>query len=226
LLTRITTDRVLAPRGIVFDMDGVLVNSSPIHAAAYQEALRELPIANFAYSRVAGMRSLDGIRAVLKENSITLPDENVAALAEAKSRIALVRIVEENPLFPGALAVLKTLSRRTKLALATSASEPAVNAFLDRNQIRGLFQSVVHSGDVRNAKPSPEIFESAIARLGLDATDALVVEDAVAGIRAAKAAGAVACGIPTTCSAIELQRAGADLIIASLDDLLEIGARS
>lgn len=202
------------------------MNSSPIHAAAYQEALRELPIQNFVYSRVAGMRSLDGIRAVLKENSITLPEEDVAALAQAKSRIALVRIIQENPLFPGALEVLKTLASRIKLALATSASEPAVNAFLDRNQLRPLFQSVVHSGDVRNAKPSPEIFESAIARLGLHAADALVVEDAVAGIQAAKAAGAIACGIPTTCPAIELQRAGADLIIDDLEDLLEIGARS
>jgi HAD superfamily hydrolase (TIGR01509 family) len=226
LLTRITTEKELAFRGIVFDMDGVLVNSSPIHADAYQEALRGLPIANFLYSHVAGMRSLDGIRAVLKENSINLPEENVAALAEAKSRIALGRIMQENPLFPGALAVLKTLACRTKLALATSASEPAVNAFLDRNQLRALFQSVVHSGDVRNAKPSPEIFESAIARLGLVAADALVVEDAVAGIQAAKGAGAVACGIPTTCPVIELQRAGADLIIDNLEDLLEIGARS
>jgi HAD superfamily hydrolase (TIGR01509 family) len=226
LLTRITTEKELAFRGIVFDMDGVLVNSSPIHAAAYQDALRHLPIANFVYSRVAGLRSLDGIRAVLKENNINLPDADVAALAEAKSRIALLRIMEENPLFPGALAVLKTLAGRTKLALATSASEPAVNAFLDRNQLRPLFQSVVHSGDVRNAKPAPEIFQTAIARLGLDAADALVLEDAVAGIQAAKAAGAVACGIPTTCSAMELQRAGADLIIDNLEDLLEIGARS
>jgi len=172
------------------------------------------------------MRSLDGIRAVLKENNIDLPEADVAALAEAKSRIALVRIMEQNPLFPGALAVLKTLAGRTKLALATSASEPAVNAFLDRNQLRPLFQSVVHSGDVRTAKPSPEIFESAIAGLGLDAADALVVEDAVAGIQAARAARAVACGIPTTCSALELQRAGADLIIDNLEDLLDIGARS
>ncbi len=207
-------------------MDGVLLDSSPIHAAAYQEALHGLPIVSFVYSRVAGMRSLDGIRAVLKENGIDLPNEQVAKLAEAKSRIALERIVAENPLFPGALAVLATLAARSKLALATSASEPAVNAFLDRNQLRGIFQSVVHSGHVRNAKPAPDIFTSAIAALGVDPAEALVVEDAVAGIQAAKAAGASACGIPTTCSAMELQQAGADLMIDDLEDLLEIGAPS
>ena len=77
---------------------------------------------------------------------------------------------------------------------------------------------------VVNAKPSPEIFELAIRRLGLRAADSLVVEDAIAGIQAAKAAGAVACGIPSTCCADDLVRAGADLIIDELEDLLEIGA--
>ena len=224
MLTHITIDRGWSPRGIVFDMDGVLLNSSPIHAAAYQEALAGLSISNFSYSRVAGMRSSDGMRAILKENRIHLPDEQIAALAKSKSAIALARILEENLIVPGAVAVLRTLAGRLKLALASSASEAGVNAFLDRNELRPLFQCVLHSGDVRSAKPAPEIFELAIHRLGLRAAESLVVEDAVAGIQAAKAAGAVACGIPSTCSADELVRAGADLIIESLEDLLEIGA--
>jgi len=202
------------------------LNSSPIHAAAYQEALTGLSISDFRYSRVAGMRSLDGMRALLKENRIQLPDEQIAALAKAKSAIALARISEENPIVPGAIAVLRALAGRLKLALASSASEAAVSTFLDRNELRPLFQCVLHSGDVRSAKPAPEIFEAAIRRLGLRAAESLVVEDAVAGIQAAKSAGAVACGIPCTCNSEELQRAGADLIIESLEDLLEIGARA
>jgi beta-phosphoglucomutase len=224
LLTRITIEGGFRPLGIVFDMDGVLLNSSPIHAAAYQEALASLSIRTFSYSRVAGMRSSDGVRAVLKENAIDLPDEQIADLAQRKSRIALARITRENPIVPGATAVLRALADRLKLALASSASEAGVNGFLDRNELRPLFQCVVHSGDVRNAKPSPEIFELAIRRLGLRAADSLVVEDAIAGIQAAKAAGAVACGIPSTCCADDLVRAGADLIIDELEDLLEIGA--
>jgi HAD superfamily hydrolase (TIGR01509 family) len=206
----------------VFDMDGVLLNSSPIHAAAYQEALRGLPISNFRYSRVAGMRSADGMRAILKENDIHLQDEEIAALAQAKSRIALAEISAANPIVPGAAAVLRALASRTKLALASSASEAGVNSFLDRNGLRILFQCVVHSGDVRSAKPAPEIFELAIDRLGLKPAESLVVEDAVAGIQAAKAAGAGACGIPSTCGAAELELAGADLMIDELEDLLEM----
>lgn len=207
-------------------MDGVLLNSSPIHAAAYQEALAGLPISNFRYSRVAGMRSLEGIRVVLNENRIHLADEQIAALAKAKSALALARILEENPILPGAIAVLGTLAGRLKLALASSASEAGVNTFLDRNALRSFFQCVLHSGDVRSAKPAPEIFALAIERLSLKPEDSLVVEDAPAGIQAAKAAGAVACGIPSTCSADELGHAGADLIIDSLEDVLEIGARA
>jgi HAD superfamily hydrolase (TIGR01509 family) len=224
LLTRITIDGGFQPLGIVFDMDGVLLNSSPIHAAAYEEALGSLSIRAFSYSRVAGMRSSDGIRVVLQENGIDLPDEQIADLAQRKSRIALARIFAENPIVPAAAAVLRALADRLKLALASSASEDGVNGFLDRNELRPLFHCVVHSGDVRNAKPSPEIFELAIHRLGLRAADSLVVEDAIAGIQAAKAARAVACAIPSTCGADELVRAGADLIIDDLEDLLEIGA--
>ena len=149
----------------------------------------------FSYARVAGLRSFDGIRAILRENGIELPEEQMARLAAAKSRIALAHIVEENPIVPGARGVLEALYKRAKLALASSASPASVDAFLDRNNLRSLFHCVLHSGDVRNAKPSPEIFELAIRRLELGAASSLVVEDAVAGIQAAKAAGAVACGI-------------------------------
>ena len=205
-------------------MDGVLLNSSAIHGAAYQEALREFPIRNFSYARVAGMRSADGIRAILRENAVELSEGQIAALAAAKSKIALAHIVEENPIVPGTRNVLEALSERAKLALASSASTASVNAFLDRNGLRPFFHCVLHSGDVRDAKPSPEIFQLAIRRLGVDAASSLVIEDAVAGIQAAKAAGAVACGIASTCRADELEQAGAVLMIDCLEDLLELGA--
>ena len=211
-------------RGIVFDMDGVLIDTSPIHEAAYREALRAFPIPHFRYPRVAGMRSADGMRRILGDHGIHLSAQEIAGLAAEKSSIALARIVALNPIVPGARAVLEALSKRSKLALASSASPAAVAAFLDRNELRPLFRCVVHSGDVQNAKPAPEIFELAIARLGLAPADAMVVEDAVAGIEAAKAAGATACGIISTCDAAELRAAGADLIIHQLADLLQMGA--
>jgi len=216
--------RPAQPDGIIFDLDGVLMNSSPIHADAYRQALSALPIGHFDYSRLAGLRTIDGIRLLLNGASILFSEEQIEALAAAKSRIALERIVAENPIVPGARGVLQALFQVHRLALGTSASVGSVNAFLDRNSIRPLFHCVVHSGDVSRAKPAPDIFAAAARGINLAPEQCLVVEDARAGIAAAKAAGAVACGIPSTCAANDLEQAGADCLIDRLEDLLEIGA--
>jgi HAD superfamily hydrolase (TIGR01509 family) len=201
-------------------MDGVLLDSSPIHAAAYLEALGSYSIPAFQYSRLAGLRTKDGIRRVLSENGIALAEQEIDSIAAAKSKIALERMVRENPIVPSARAVLESLSRRRKLALASSGSAASVNAFLDCNGLRSFFECVLHSDDIANAKPSPEIFLTAFHRLGIAPEKCLVVEDAVAGIQAARAAGGVACGIPTTCAVNDLEQAVADFIIDRLEDLL------
>jgi len=205
---------------VVFDMDGVLLDSSPIHAAAYLEALGPFRIHTFQYSRLAGLRTKDGIRRILSENGITVAEERIDSLAAAKSKIALERMVRENPIAPDARAVLEALSQRHRLALASSGSAASVNAFVDGNGIRSFFECVLHSDDIANAKPSPEIFLTAFHRLGIAPEKCVVVEDAVAGIQAARAAGGVACGIPSTCAAGDLEQAGADFIIDRLEDLL------
>jgi len=204
----------------VFDMDGVLLDSSPIHAAAYLEALGSFPIHTFQYSRLAGIRTKDGVRQILSENGISVTEQQIDGIAAAKSRIALERMVRENPIVPSARAVIESLSRRCKLALASSGSAASVNTFVDRNGLRPFFQCVLHSDDVVSAKPSPEIFLTAFHRLGIAPEKCVVVEDAVAGIQAARAAGGVACGIPSTCAAGDLELAGADFIIDTLEDLL------
>ena len=202
-------------------MDGVLLDSSPIHAAAYLEALGSFPIPAFEYSRLAGLRTKDGVRRILADNGIALAEEQIDSIAAAKSKIALERMVRENPIIPGARAVLASLSRRCKLALASSGSAASVNAFLDCNGIRSFFECVLHSGDIVNAKPSPEIFLAAFHRLGIAPERCAVVEDAVAGIQAGRAAGGVVFGIPATCAVCDLEQAGVDYIIDTLEDLLD-----
>jgi HAD superfamily hydrolase (TIGR01509 family) len=223
-LLRKSSDRGVPVPGsleaVVFDMDGVLLDSSPIHAAAYLEALGSFPIKAFQYSRLAGLRTKDGIRRILAENGIALAEERIVSLAASKSKFALERMLSENPIAPGVRAVLESLSQRCKLGLASSGSAASVNAFVDRNGIRSFFECVLHSDAVASAKPSPEIFLTAFRRLGIAPEKCVVVEDAVAGIQAARAAGGVACGIPSTCPACDLEQAGADFIIDTLEDLL------
>src|SRR5258708_183361 len=139
-------------------MDGVLLDSSPIHAAAYLEALASFPIRAFQYSRVAGLRTKDGIRRILSENGIPLAEEQIDSLAAAKSKIALERMVRENPIVPGARAVLESLSRRRNLALASSGCWSSVKAFLDRNGIRSCFDCELHAWDILSSTPSASMF--------------------------------------------------------------------
>ena len=208
-------------RGIIFDMDGVLLRSSPIHDAAYREILQPFALADFQYARYAGMRTRDAVDAIVKDHGICISEIEKDALAAAKSRLALKRIIEENPIAADCGVVLALLAEHFSLALASSASRQAVDAFVNRNGLSPLFGCVLSGADVSRAKPSPEIYQLACRRLGLAPDKCLVVEDAVAGIQAAKAAGAFACGLPGTYSSDELEHAGADYIIDDIKDLLE-----
>jgi beta-phosphoglucomutase len=209
-------------RGIVFDMDGVLLLSSTIHDESYREVLKPYGIRNFVYSRFSGMRTRDCLGMILRENQIPVADFELRALAAAKSKLALARCKAENPIAPDCVRVLGALATGRGLILASSGSEASVNWFIDSNGLRPLFRGLLHGEEVIHAKPSPEIFERACALLDLPAAQCMVVEDAVAGIQAAKSAGAIACGISTTRSESDLLEAGADFIIRRLSDLLEL----
>jgi len=209
-------------KGIVFDMDGVLLLSSPLHDRAYREAFASLPIREFDYRSIAGMRTDEAIRLVLRKNGIAYTEEQLHALAGAKTRIARDLIARDNPIAPHCIDVLNALARVYPLALASSASQATVDLFLSSNGLREKFRSVLHGGDVHRAKPAPDIYQLACSRLGLEPSECLVVEDAVSGVEAAKAAGTVVWGITTTSSPDELTRADADHIISSLEELLAL----
>ena len=210
------------PKGIIFDMDGVLLLSSQIHEAAYREVLQPFALAGFQYARYAGMRTRDAMLAIAEEHGIRVSDRKMDAMIAAKSRIALERIERENPIAPNCKAVLAALDRTFRLALASSASAATVNAFVNSNQLSTFFECVLSGADVQEAKPSPEIYRLAGERLGLRPDECLVVEDAVSGIQAAKAAGAITWAVLGTHARDSLHSAGADCVIEGIGDLLEL----
>jgi beta-phosphoglucomutase len=214
-----------AIKGIIFDLDGVLLHSSPLHEQAFREALDSLPIREFTYGSVAGMRTDEAIRTILAENGIQCCEKQLMLIADKKSRIARDLIASHNPIEPRCKQILAALSRLYRLGLASSGSEATVDLFLSRNGLREMFSCILHGGDVPKAKPSPQIYELACQRMHLAPQECLVIEDAAKGVQAAKAAGAMVWGIPTTCAANELTLAGADSIIYRLDDLLALAER-
>jgi HAD superfamily hydrolase (TIGR01509 family) len=201
------------PKALLFDMDGVLVDSTLIHAEAFQQVLRGVDIDDFAYAPYAGMRTRDVISDVLLKHGRAPRENEIARLSAAKTDLAAQQMKALNPLFPHALEVLERLSARFPLALVSSGSELSVRGFVDTNELGRTFQAVVHGGEVTNAKPAPDAYQEAARRLGLGCPDCLVLEDADSGEAAARAAGC------------EVWRIGSSLALSDLPGRLGLSTR-
>ncbi|MGD0896808.1 MAG: HAD-IA family hydrolase [Thermoguttaceae bacterium] len=211
---------------VLFDMDGVLVDSEPIINAAAIRALAEfgiqarpedfLPFVGAGEDRyVGGVAELHGKAYVLEMKRRTY-DWYLKLLPEMGKP------------FPGARDLIELLRQRGIVcALASSADRVKVEANLTKVLRIPLdsFAALVTGEDVTRRKPHPDIFLEAARRLGISAESCCVVEDAVHGVQAAKAAGMRCVAVATSFSPEALAAAGADLVrpsisAVSLDDLL------
>ena len=203
-------------------MDGVLLLSSSIHDEAYREALAPFALSRFDYSEIAGRRTDEALRYVFSDNGIECTDEEVARISSLKSRLARQKLAEKKPIAAGAVPLLRTLAEAYPLALASSASEGTVDLFLKLSGLGDVFTAILNGADVPVAKPAPEIYLLACSRLSLAPSRCLVVEDAVSGVIAGKAAGAIVWGLSSDSAARDLRDAGADRVIGTLDELYEL----
>jgi HAD superfamily hydrolase (TIGR01509 family) len=210
--------------GIIFDLDGVLINSSVCHRDAFQAVLAPYGIHDFDYPTYAGKRTPDVIAEVFHRAGIAADPKMIAQTAQEKSRLARQLLGEKEPLADGCTEILKQLAARYSLALATSGSRPSLEMFLDLTGCRPLFRSILSGEDVVQAKPDPEIYRRSAEALRIPSTHCLVVEDAVAGVEAARASGATVVGVAGTCPPDVLQEAGAAYIIRKLPELPDLVA--
>ena len=205
---------------VIFDMDGVLLDSSSIHHAAFLEILRPLGVVEFDYTEQAGRKTFDVFQQLNGKYGWQLSNLQIAELATAKSAAALKAMRESNPIFPGAHDLVRMLSSHLPLALASSGSRSSVESFLEINKLRNCFQSVLSSDDVARSKPDPEIYSKSCEALQLPPYRCVVVEDAVSGVISAKQAGTTVFGLATTAaSRSALLAAGADLCVSNLAEI-------
>jgi beta-phosphoglucomutase len=200
----------------VFDLDGVLVHSTPCHRAAFEQVFERLGIRDFEYSSYAGWRTSEVIKDVLSRRGLPVDPETLRKLASEKSALARRMVEEASPLDPCCGAVLARLAARYTLALASSGSLASIDSFLKISGARSLFRAILCGEDVTNAKPDPEIYLRCARQLNVDPAECLVIEDAVAGIEAARSAGARPVGIAGTCPTPDLERAGAAFVLSDL----------
>jgi len=212
--------KISSIKAIIFDMDGVLLLSTPAHEYAYKKTLEEIGIGNILYSRFAGMRTDECIKIILKENSFNTSPEFVSTLAKRKSYLSNTYMKENVPLVPECKKILGILREKFRLALASSASVNNIELFLQASGCREFFEVIVDGMQVKEAKPDPDIYILTLMKLRLQPEECLVIEDAVNGVIAAKAAGMFVYGLPGVSTEDELKNAGTDAILSNIKDIV------
>ena len=203
---------------VIFDMDGVLLDSEPIHLEATRALLADLGIdySASADDNFFGCTDRDVFRVLKARYGLTIDEDQLAEAWVARVIPALPSRVA--PL-PGVPAVLHELRRRgLRLALASSSVPLVIAASLEALGVASLFEARVSGHDVDHGKPSPEIFLEAARRLGLQPEECVVVEDSYNGLQAARAAG-MRCAVVPCASTAHQEFSGASARLTSLHEL-------
>ncbi len=203
---------------VLFDMDGVLVDSVPLHIQAWNSTLADhgLPLLDrAAYLTALGRTNMDMIGKFLGRHGLDLSLESRREIVQSKERIFRFSIKEQAQAFPGVIEWLEFLSKKhIRCAVASSGEMANVVAVLDSLKLSDYFAAVLSGARLPKSKPHPSLFLYAAASVGAEPTRCLVVEDAPAGIQAAKAAHMLCCALSTTCLPDELRQA--DMVLANL----------
>jgi beta-phosphoglucomutase len=211
-------------RAVVFDFDGVLVDSEGLHFRAQRQALLGEGIAidkDEYYRHYLAYDDRGALRLALERHGQPAGPDRVEALAQRKARI-FAGLLPEVPFFPGARELVRRLAREVPLAVASGARRPEIESILTAGGLRDAFAAIVGADDVRSTKPHPEPYLTAMARLeplapGLRPADCLVFEDSVPGIASARAAGMKVVAITNSYPAGKLR--SADRVVDSLGGL-------
>ena len=213
---------------VIFDFDGVLVDSEPLHYQAFQEVLAPLGL-GYSYERYVeryiGFDDRDALREAFRVSNRRLDGETLAKLLQAKAQAFLKTAARGVQAFPGAVALVQDLvAHQVPLAIASGALRQEIEAILEGLGLRHAFPIIVAANDVQRSKPDPESYRVALqrlqatygaARLGLGSC--LVIEDTPNGILAAKQAGLHCIAVTHSSPAATLQ--AADCIVESLEQL-------
>ena len=180
---------------VVFDLDGVIVESERI----WDDARRELVARTGgtwkeeATRAMMGMSSPEWTRYLHDELGVPLPVEEIgpAVVAEMERRYR-----ERLPLIPGAVEAVRALAAEWPLGLASSSNRPIIDLVLAEAGIADAFAATVSSEEVARGKPAPDVYLEAARRLGVDPAACVAIEDSTNGIRAAAAAGMTVIATP------------------------------
>jgi beta-phosphoglucomutase len=187
-------------RAVIFDLDGTLVDTEPIHFDAFNQVLRadgvEIDRGEY-FSRLIGLNDHDCFATVLRERRKNASEEHLANLIARKTKVYQAMIAERDLLYPGTEKFVRDCAARFPLMIASGTLRVEAEAILRRAGLRDLFLDIIAAEDVAHGKPAPHGFVAALGRIGfllrqreaVQPQECLVVEDTPAGIEAGHRAG-------------------------------------
>jgi len=202
-------------KAVLWDLDGVLVDTAPLHFQAWQELFQSVGkgFAEADFRRTFGLRN----DAILGDILGELTPAEVERLAQRKEELYRDKVEGRVTAIPGAMDLLRRLQERgRKMAIVSSTPRENVRVVLRSLGLEGVFGAVVAEEDAPKGKPDPQGFLVAAEKLGVAAGECAVIEDAPGGVEAAKRAGMRCIGVTTSRPREAL--AGADLVVDSLEE--------
>jgi beta-phosphoglucomutase len=215
-------------RAVVFDFDGVIANSEPLHFRAFRDVLaaQHVTLAEADYYRVyLGFDDLHAFRQISIDRGLAWGPDHLAELVSIKAVRMEQLEADTSILFPGAREAIQRAAAAVPLAIASGALRHEIRRVLDREQLTSCFQCIVGAEDTPASKPAPDPYLLAVARLGetidrLQRPECVAIEDSPWGLQSAQAAGLRTMAVAHTYEASALV---ADLVVRSIGEL-DMGA--
>lgn len=211
---------------IVFDFDGVIANSEPLHLMAFQQALAEDGLelsATDYYMRYLGYDDVGMFEAFGRDRGLPMDDSRVAELV-ARKGVRLQQLLRAGSvLFPGAVEFIREAAAVVPIAIASGALRHEIDEIIGAAGVGKLFEVIVAAGDTVEGKPSPAPYRLALDQLRgrtgrqLNARRSVAIEDSRWGLESARGAGLRLVGVTSSYSAEELP--GAELVVDGLGAL-------
>ena len=192
---------------IIFDMDGVIVDSEPLHQKAFETLFAELGKKHdhgIVFHEYYGRSDRVLLKDFIEKNHVPCELEDLTA---RKLRYFLRYLRERRPVFKELHALVPELATHYKLGVASSNFRNVIDVVMDISGLRPHFNVLVGYEDIRFTKPDPEIYFTAAKRLGVKPSACCVIEDAALGVQAAKMAGMTCIGLTSSLPAEKLSRA-------------------
>jgi HAD superfamily hydrolase (TIGR01509 family) len=203
------TDFRAGTLAVIFDLDGVIVDSEPLHKESFQRLFAELNLTSDLFNHWEQFIGRSDREALVEMLDGRMVAASIDELLDRKADLFLELLRVNEPLFPEIPELVADLESRYRLAIASGSLRSAIAAVLELRGLRRHFPVAVSVQDVARSKPAPDLYQSAAALLGVDPAACVVIEDSVAGVTAARAAGMRVIGITNSTTPDRLHAAQA-----------------